>query len=196
MRFTFLEQLLLNLVGPLALVCFGTFGLRLLTDRVSRRRATTELRQRLAFEMTEAAYGLYFGLTHHRRQIAHRRMSDDIATDARRALDADYVRQRVAMGAIQARLEVYFDKETEPSRGWHRVIDLLTAFYFTVVRAPETQLDEVRRRVGGREHTGLTVQQLADPDQIIAAFEASLPASVTSVLRSPLNAASIEGLVS
>jgi hypothetical protein len=30
-----------------------------------------ELRQRLAFEMTEAAYALYFGLVHHQRQVNH-----------------------------------------------------------------------------------------------------------------------------
>jgi hypothetical protein len=191
-HFTFWEQLALNVAGPLMAVAFGTVVVRWLTDRIARRRASMELRQRLAFEMTEAAYALYFGLVHHQRQVNHGGLSSYAKVQARKALDVEYVRQRVAMGALQARLDVYFDQGTEPSGDWHRVIDLLTVLHFTVVGAPPRQLEETRRSVSGPEHSGLSDEDLADAQRVIQAFGKALRKAATSVLDRRSTMSSVE----
>lgn len=183
----------LNAVGPITAAVVGTVIIggiaQHITQRAQDRRAYRELRHTLAFEMAEAAYDLYFRTEHHARWVQHTAPGVEQLALRLQALDTVYANQRVAMGSLQTRLDVYFDKG-RPSRLWHQVIDLLSALFFTAANAADSQLQELLSNVQGEKHTKLTLAELrGDRAVLVERFGEALGLAVTSVLSDPLRAA-------
>lgn len=100
------------------------------------------------------AYDLYFRCSHLERGQRHGDLIDDALKEARASLDDVYVAQRVAMGALWSRIKLYFGSASEPSKTWHRVIDLLTVQYFHVGGFSTNRLTEPQTKRRGRRPHG------------------------------------------
>ena len=131
--------------------------------------------------MALVAYDLYFRCSHLERGQRHGDLAGEELKKARARLDDVYVAQRVAMGAIWSRLDLHFGSANEPSRTWHRVIDLLTVQYFHVAGFGADRLGELTARVAGADHTELAVEELGNIATAQAAFEGALLDSTSAV---------------
>jgi hypothetical protein len=109
--FTFWEQLVLNLVGPLVTIILGTaivgFAVSLVARRAQERREDHELRARLCREVTEAPTALYLATQHYSR-AGKDNLDPDQQTAFRDALDKDYLESRRAGTALEHLLGLYF----------------------------------------------------------------------------------------
>jgi hypothetical protein len=105
-NFTFPEQLVLNVVGPLVTVLLGTllvgFLANWLTRRAQDRREDRELRERLIAQVTEAPTALYLATQRYWR--AQQKFPDDQLGEQRKALDDQYHQSRVDGQVLEGRL--------------------------------------------------------------------------------------------
>jgi hypothetical protein len=147
--FTFAQQLLLNIAGPLLTAIVGTLLIGLVVGRITRKaqerredqllrgalgREERALRQSLIEEMTDTASALYIQTQLYWRVSTDRdptRNAGDLP-DLRKELDAQYVKSFTAGLELESRLDSYFVSD-EVWRRWHRTMDFLTVRYFQVL---------------------------------------------------------------
>jgi hypothetical protein len=207
----FWKDLLSNAIGPLlSALIVGVFATwiairaqdrRTARDREAEERraeaalaaqdheADLKLRQDLIARMTEAASALYIG-----EQEFWRKKRDDQPPDDPRVresgaeLDRQYRLSRVAGEVLERQLEAYFDND-DPRLRWHATMDLLTVRYFQVTdkRAP---LEE-NARVEDNYHSGLSVEELANPKRLLKEYRAALPRATQAVLRGALRSKAV-----
>ncbi|MFI7483054.1 hypothetical protein ACH9EU_11650 [Kocuria sp. M1R5S2] len=150
------------------------------------------LRHELVSLMTESASSLYLMLQHFwRARTSLEQDPGDPAlrkalSDLRAALDAQYLKSRACGEAIENRLWGYFVSE-RPTEEWHKVQDLLTVRYFQLI---DRATDVLYAKNSGREHTGLTVEELRNRRTLLAAYHAALKDSVRAVFTETLRSRS------
>jgi hypothetical protein len=190
--FTFGEQLVLNLAGPLLTALLGTFAISLFANRITRKaqarredqrqraqdmREDHALRGRLITAVTEAPTALYLATQHYWR--VREDVSGEALQAARRALDDQYLDSRRKGMALQYELGLHFP-DPAPSKLMHRVMDLLMIRYFQLIREGGAS-DNLRRLNAGEEHTGLTVDELKAPKKVLDKYHETLQALVDTV---------------
>jgi hypothetical protein len=198
----FSERLTLAIVGPLVTVILGTLiigGLiQLITNRAQNRRAKEDqkleqrrsdnaLRHELLSDMTEAASALYLAAQRYSRAKRDRSaQAQQELSDARKALYEQYHKSRTLGEILESRLSAYFEV-SEPQETWHKVMDLLTVRYFRVIDRATPQIYEVNEKgFEGKEHSGLTVDQLKVDKTILDSYRAALKQATEVVLTEPL----------
>ncbi|MGH3043832.1 MAG: hypothetical protein ACRDM2_03815 [Gaiellaceae bacterium] len=186
-EFTFWEQLLLNVVGPVFTVLIGTLLVGLVVARVTRkaqeRREDHALRERLVGEVTETATSLYLATQHYWR-AKKSGLSGDALAHVREALDRRYLEARQSGFVLERLLELHF-VGVGPRSLMHRVMDLLTVRYFQLTEEGGASL-KLREANAGKEHSGLSVDQLALPKEVLNQYNVSLGALIAAVSRTPL----------
>lgn len=137
-NFTFSQQLLLNVAGPVLTALVGTLAIGLIVGRITRnaqeRREERALRDALVKEMTDTASALYIQTQLYWRVSTNRdptRTADDLP-ELRKALDERYLKSVAAGLELESRLDAYF-AETDVGKQWHRTMDFLTVRYFQVL---------------------------------------------------------------
>lgn len=185
--FTFWEQLVLNLVGPVVTIILGTaivgFAVSLVARRAQERREDHELRARLCREATEASTALYLATQHYWRA-----QQDNLEPDHLKAfradLDKEYLESRRAGTALEHLLGLYF-RRTEPKQRMHQVMDLLTVRYFQLV-TPNGASEGLRKINAGDKHSGLSWQDLGDPRKVLTAYQQALKELIAAVANGDL----------
>jgi hypothetical protein len=200
----FWQRALLQSVAPVVTAVIGTllFGslAAWITRRAQDRRARYELRHQLIGELTAAASALYLHTQHYWRVLEQGRdgeanppsatregepagmVAPPTESTARKELDEQYLKSRVAGEVLESKLAAYFASE-HPRDCWHRTMDLLTVRYFQLInRATE----KLRRENAGPEHSGLTSEALKSPKLVLRTYRESLAAAIEAVLQEPL----------
>lgn len=191
--FTFAEQLVLNLAGPLLTALVVGIGVAVLTRRaqnrrdsqirdsdlrradqlleIERHREDHALRERLISQAIEAPSGLYLATQHYWRAKQDGLTGDDLAPH-RDALDRQYLASRQQGMVLEHLLHLHF-RDPRPRRLCHRLMDLLTIRYFQLVRDGGASAT-LRRQNEGEEHTGLSAADLASAPQVLAKYHATI----------------------
>jgi hypothetical protein len=203
--FSFTEQLLLNLAGPLLTVVGIGFFASWITRRAQerreertrvaqerredqiregqRRREDLALRERLITEVTQAPSALYLATQHYWR--AKNDLREEQLTPFRDALDAQYLDSRRAGTVLEHLLELYFPDQ-EPKLLMHRLMDLLTVRYFQLVREGGAS-EKLREANACDEHSGLSVAALNDPTKVLDKYHETLPTLIRAVAEGRLS---------
>jgi hypothetical protein len=202
----FSERLTLAIVGPLVTVVLGTLiigGLiQLIASRAQNKRAEEDrkleqqrsdsaLRHELLSDMTDAASALYLATQRYGRAKTETPALDQRElSEVRRILDEQYHKSRTRGQILESRLSAYFE-ESEPQETWHKTMDLLTVRYFQLVgRATDGLFRENEKGYNGKEHSGLTVEQLKASEKnskiLLDAYRAALNEATEVVLTESL----------
>jgi uncharacterized membrane-anchored protein YhcB (DUF1043 family) len=207
--FSFTEQLLLNLAGPLLTVVVGTLVIGLFASRITRkaqerredemrkaqerredemrnaeeRREHHALRERLITDVTQAPTALYLATQHYSRAKLDKLPAEQLKP-FRDALDAQYLESRRTGIVLEHLLELHFPESTSRLL-MHRVMDLLTIRYFQLVRdgGPSALLLDANK---GDEHTGLTEEELKLPRKVLKTYHETLSSLITAVAEGEL----------
>ena len=198
--FTFVEQLLLNVAGPLLTALVVGFGAAEVFRRAQirrenvlresdRRRAEQavhlerlredhDLRDRLISQAIEAPSALYLASQHYWRAKDDDLPADQLA-EYRAALDARYLDSRREGLVLEHRLRLHF-ADPKPCRLSHRLMDLLTIRYFQLVR-PDGASENLRNKNSGEAHTGLSAADLAVASKVLAKYHTTIDELVAAV---------------
>lgn len=173
----FWQLALLQTIGPLITVLFGTWAIARITARAQRRREEQQLRHDLIVEMAETASSLYLATQRYWRARDRDKVGADQLQVLRTWLDERYHECRGRGEAVQTRLEVIFGLGPA-RRHWHATIDLLTVRYF--------QLTDPHNIVNfkanaGENHSGLTIGALNNPKLVLDHYRKRLNEAVTAV---------------
>jgi hypothetical protein len=173
----FWQELLLQIVGPL----IGALGIGVFATWITRkaqdRRRASQLRGDLISQMTRAASRLYFSLKEYSERKTLENVDDSELARLRSELDKQYQETRVDGEVLERRLDAYFVSK-EPSRLWHATMDLLRARYWQVIGRPENW----QSSNAGREHSGLTIEELKDIGLVLKTYQEKLRAATRAVL--------------
>jgi hypothetical protein len=181
--FTFGEQLLLNLAGPLLTAALVGFIAAYITRRAQERREDHSLRERLVTEVTQAPSRLYLATQHYWRAKRDKLTGDALAA-RREALDTAYLECRNDGTALEHRLDLLF-ADPEPSLLMHRAMDLLTVRYFHLVTEGGAT-EGLRDKNAGPNHADLTAEELAVPQKVLGKYHETLKELVTAVAQRDL----------
>jgi hypothetical protein len=180
--FTFSQQLLLNLAGPIVTVALGggliTYLLYRIKDRREEeirrdrewredqarrdqtRRQDHGLRERLVREVVQTPTALYVASQHYWRAKRDKLPPEQLA-EVRRTLDAQYSESVSTVIALEYLL------------GLHRVGDLLTVRYFQLVTKGGAS-PALRQKNAGDDHTGLDASELAHAPRVLDKYHKTL----------------------
>jgi hypothetical protein len=193
----FWEKLLLQSVGPLVTAVVGTLIIGTFVAWITRKaqerraddqlreertRAENQLRLQLIGQMTEVASSLYMATQNFWRKKNVERVGSDELDQHRKELDQQYRASRVLGEVIERRLEAYF-LSSDPKMLWHATMDLLTVRYFHLIGLTT---DNLLRANAGKEHTGLSVEQLTDQKLVLQTYREKLIQSAQAVLKGPI----------
>lgn len=182
----FWQQLVINAIGPLVTVIGGSLIVGLLVASVTRqaqeRREQHKLRGDLVREMTESATMLHLAVGRYFRAQERDLVKAEDLAQRRDGLDDQYDTSRTRAKVLENRLRAYFATD-EPRHHWHAVIDLLTVRYYRI-RALDTP--KILRDNAGPQHSGLSFDDLQNPDLVRESYNERLAAAVQSVLAVPL----------
>ena len=148
-----------------------------ITRRAQDRRESYELRRELITEMTEPVSALVYTITHYRRAEEGTLGQEIKLTDILPVLHEQYRKTRTAGKVVENRLAAYFESKS-PARAWHAGIDLLAVRYYEVLGSATPELRETN---AGEGHSGLTVEELADPDLVKEKFEDAMRTAIIAV---------------
>ena len=164
--FSFTEQLVLNLVGPLVTIIVGTLVVGTFASWLARkaqeRREDHALRERLITQALEGPIALY--IASQRYSEAGDELSKELAS-FRAELDKAYVDARAKYELRWYVLKYHFPGG-RPSALAHRINDLMMARYYQL-REVHGSSDKLPTLA---EHTGLGVDELLDPAKVLPAF--------------------------
>ena len=99
---------------------------------------------------------------------------------------AFYLQSRTRGEVVEKRLEGYFIS-SEPRNSWHRAMDALTVRYFQLIDLATDRLYEANK---GAQHTGLSVDQMKNPELLLDCYREALAEAVQGVFATPLKARS------
>jgi hypothetical protein len=188
-EFTFGQELMLDLVGPIATALVGTLAVgvfvRWATDRSQDRRAAKTLRHELISMMSQAAGRVYMQTRHFERV----KKAGHGVDKAREELDHQYLDTRVDGTVLEQRLRAYFDDEdprdddvTRPAVLWHATLDLLAVRYFVLTDQSTDTLLRDNEKTQGRFHSGLSFDELKDGERVNREYEVRRDTAMKSVL--------------
>ncbi|HLW70720.1 MAG TPA: hypothetical protein VKS22_08880 [Candidatus Binataceae bacterium] len=169
-----------------ALVIAGFFA-AWITSRAQRHRDASERREQLGLQMVEVANALYLQTQRHWRNRGPQwDPAPNQATAASRiALEEQYLKTRVAGEVTEDRLRTLFRSDTV-WRHWHAVTDLLTVRYFQVIGDNGKASNGLLVQNAGPDHSGLTVEELANPRALLTAYRKRLRAASRAVFEEPI----------
>jgi hypothetical protein len=173
---------LLQTIGPVITVLFGTWAIARITARAQRRREEQQLRHDLIVEMAETASSLYLATQRYWRARDRENVTGEALQALRIWLDEKYHEKRGRGEALEARLQVIFDCG-EPRQHWHATMDLLTVRYFQLTDPDNVANFEAN---AGQKHSGLPLADLRDAKLVLDAYRKRLNAAVSSVRMEPL----------
>lgn len=186
---TYLQQIGLQAVGPVTATVLGTVivgsAANLIATQVQRRRAEDEFRDRLVARIAQTAYSIHFRLWHFEKWSQYHTASEGDKQAARAELEAAFVHDRIALGALQSEIDARFGQGA-PGEALHRLNDLATVRFLHVSGASKEFRDEFFGDVEGPDHTGLSIPQMGDPDAVEAEFAVALRNTLREVLGHPL----------
>jgi hypothetical protein len=191
------ERLLVAVIGPLAGAVVGTGVIgwllwrlsnkaegerKVLEQQQARHELENKLRHELLTPLLSAAAELYLATQQYWRAKEGSRQDEK---EVRKALDAQYIKSRSTGTALEAKLEALFETD-KPALAWHKIDDLLTVRYMQLVGRAMPRLYEVNQRdYEGKEHSGLSAEQLRDPARLLAEYHTALQNLVPSILDTP-----------
>jgi hypothetical protein len=189
---SFWQQATLNAIGPLTTAVVGLLlvglAINFVTRAVQDRRAANELKYGLISEITETASTLY----HHIVQYDRAKIdpADEEYKRLRKKLLDQYPTSRAQAEVLQARLTVYFE-DPRVAVAWHAVRDCLTVRYYHEVSGAETEhwdqiSDENRKGYKKGYHTGLSPDDLTNPDKVKNAYKCHLKTTAKLIFACPL----------
>jgi hypothetical protein len=185
--FTFVQQITLDLVGPVTTAIVGgalVAGLAgVITRKAQQRRAHRELREQLIAEATRIAATLYMATQQFWRARDFLNLPDEQLQPIRASLDAQYLASRVDGTVLENRLEAYYAEDT-PRRLAHQMMDLLTVRYFQLAFPARTPYSQN----AGPLHSGLNEAQLKKPPVVLATYHRVQNELCHALLRVPLEA--------
>ena len=172
----FWQELVLQSVGPLITVIGIGFLANLITRRAQDRREGNQLRHELIRQMTEPAWGLYFAT----RDYWLTQEESRLARDDHQEVDKQYRASRAAGEVLENQLDAYFDS-LRPKQTWHATMDLLRVQYLHFINRAQ-----LVHNWAGSEHTGLSREELEDPNRVRRAYQEQLQKAIKAVLHEPL----------
>lgn len=89
---------------------------------------------------------------------------------------------RVQGEVLERKLEAYFRLGTAKTQ-WHATINLLTVRYFYLIGLATPGL---LQNSAGKEHSGLSVEDLQDQELLLKTYRATLIASAQTAMQEPL----------
>lgn len=178
------ERLLVAAVGPIVTAVLALFVVNWVTALAQRRREASETRESLAAELTECGNTLYFGLQGFWRaarnvSVADRSTARELEV-ARVKLDELYQRHRVTGKVLEQRLRIYYE-DPGPAQHWHSAMSLLSARNFLLVEGNPESRAKIRKRNSGERESGLTEEQLEDPELIMRTYRRKLEETIRSL---------------
>ena len=203
MALPFWDQVTLNAVAPLVTAVFGLLlagvVVNLLTRALQDRRTSDQLKYELLSQITEVASTLFHnaGLYHRARAEADNSAagtgkivrSNQELDELRKELLAQHTAGRTQTDVLEARLAAYF-YEPHVAIAWHAVRDCLTVRVYAAIGGPEKLLTDTYRQNArgweGRFHTGLSMNDLTDPDKVWRAYDCHLKTTSKLIFASPL----------
>jgi hypothetical protein len=184
----FWQRVVIATIGPLVAALVGTLGVGLLaariTERFQLRRQDRSLREQIIVEMTQTASGISIETQRFWRATKIETMTPDRIAELRKSLDERYLSAHVAGDALEMRLRVYFETD-KPRLLWHATRDLLTVRYFQLIGLAT---DGLLQRNSGPEHSGLTIDELKNPQLVLEAYRKRLLEATRAVLSEPRSA--------
>jgi hypothetical protein len=168
-------------IGALAGITGAWLG-SWINQKAQDRRAYDDLRHELVEQMTAAAAAFYLQAQMYWRTLDGMLGGYIDLSEARSALDTQYSKSRVEGATLEARLTAYYRSDA-PRLLWHQVSDLLEIYYFDLVGQAT---DEVRQRLAGPRHTGLTADELKTRTVVVSAYHAALRGAAHAALLEPL----------
>jgi hypothetical protein len=173
----FWDRLVVAAVGPLvtAVVGTGVIGWVILrvADSTQARRAEETLRRELLSNAMNAAGSLYFALQSYRRAERDNDLSKQAKGEQRRELEHQYFDTKVQAGLLEGEIDALFGEVLATE--WHRTSDLLTVRYMQLTGNVTAHLYESNaRHYDGKEHSGLTIEELKDRDGVGRAYRNAL----------------------
>jgi hypothetical protein len=186
--FTFDQQLVLDIAGPLATAIVGGLlvgGLAgLITRKAQLRRAHRELREELIAEVTSVAATLYMATQQFWRAKDIHELPPEELEKMRVRLEAQYLDSRVRGTVLENRLEAYYESD-RPRFLCHRLMDLLTVRYFQLALPQRTPY----AANAGDEHTGLSEVDLKNPKLVLETYRSVLRELCHALLREQMEVA-------
>jgi hypothetical protein len=179
---SFWHDLLLHSAGPALFSFIAALAALVIANRFQTQREANELRSQLIKEVTDAAATFYLQT----QRFWRARTEADL--DARKKQFEDWYQDFRAKGEVlEAFLGVVFFSQL-PRCKWHGVIDLLTVRYFQLIGLATDQL--LRANATGAkkvtdptpDHSGLTVDELRNPGQVLDAYRERLSEVISLVL--------------
>lgn len=179
------ERLLVAIVGPLVSAILGTGVIGFILWKLSQkadvnRTAVEDARAKHEFEgalrhdvlksgLTEST-ALYLATQHYWRVKEDPQIGSDEKGNARSKLNEQYLHSRTAVKVLETRLEALFETQ-EPALEWHRIDDLLTVRYMQLTGNDTEHLYRINERgYEGKRHSGLSVDELKDPEQLLREY--------------------------
>ena len=176
------QLVLLQAIGPMITVLFGTWAIARIIARTQRRREEQQLRHDLIVGIAETARSLYLATQRYSRARDNDELGAEQLHALRTWLDERYRECRGRGKALQKRLEVIFG--SGPARShWDATIDLLTERYFQLTD-PKTIVNFSAN--AGEEHSGLTVEALKNPKLVLGDYRRHLSEAVAAIRTEPL----------
>lgn len=186
---SFQQEIVLQLVGPVAAAVLGTVIIggiaQVVAREVQRRQADRKFREALVARISQIAYSIHYRLEHYNRWIRHSQPDEAERQGARQELERAFIEERVRLGALQNELDTYFGV-SRAGNSLHRLSDLAMIKYVYMTHAPASQVDELSQAVTGPQHTGLNIDQLSDERLVQSRLTAALRDTLDGVLRDPL----------
>jgi hypothetical protein len=171
------QRLLVAASGSLITTVVGTVGfgffLWWLTNRATAQRAADErkrdeisqaaqIKHDLLAATAEVSATFYLAVQAYWRKIKKEQLKEEDKDQARREVEEQYRDSRKGFIVLEARLEAYFESD-KPRETWHKMDDLLTVRYFQLKdQATDELLERNAKGYEGKEHSGLTVEELRD----------------------------------
>lgn len=199
-------QLLVAAVGPTLTAILGGLAVGLLlryADSKTKKREHDRdlleqqaLRDREELERTEAirrdfisrfsslAYPMHYTLEHYARSVRHKSGSPEILENLAREIERQFVADRGKLGALQYEIDAFYDG-FKAGDGLHRATDLLMVKYMRTMPVSPDQRRELEANVipsQKHQHTGLSLEQLADPETVDSAFALAVKETLDGLL--------------
>ena len=158
--------------------------------KLERKRAQHEFEGRLRHDLLTdaitASAELYFATQHYWRVNRDGGRPDGEKQEARKTLDEQYLKSRAAGDVLEARLEALFATD-QPTNAWHKIVDLLTVRYMQLTNQATDGLYKINERgFEGKEHSGLSKEDLENPIELLAAYHRASKSVVPIILGTPL----------
>ncbi len=197
------ERVLVAVVGPLVTVVVGTGLVTWILWRLdqradkdrraqdqqqaaldqarARKELESQLRRTLLTPLLASASELYLS-TQHFWRISRDPSRASEEPEARKAMDEQYRKSRTTISVSELEFDALFDTD-EPARLCHRIDDLLTVRYMKLIgKATDSLYEQNSLNYKGKEHSGLTSNELRDPKTVLNSYRSSLKELTRSVL--------------